>query len=97
MSDRNEDRYRDLIGKLAGLRDVVTRLLAYHVSNASDPAEMLKDFSDATAVYLYASHRHVERSGGNPSSEALLKLQDVIQSEVDGIVADAQRIVAGSQ
>jgi hypothetical protein len=96
MSDRDEERYWELIGKLTGLRDVVTRLLAYHVSNASDSAGMLRDFSEATAYYVYLSQKHVEDSGGNASSEALMKLQDVIQSEVDGIVADARRIVAGS-
>ncbi len=96
MGANDEDRYWELIGKLTGLRDVVTRLLAYHVLNTSDPGEMLKDFSEATAHYLFLSHNQVERSGGNASSEALLKLHDTIQSEVDGIVADAQRIVAGS-
>jgi hypothetical protein len=96
MSERDEERYWELIGKLTGLRDVVTRLLAYHVSNASDPTEMLTDFSEATSYYIYLSQKDIEDSGGKASSEALMKLQDVIQSEVDGIVSNARKIVAGS-
>ena len=69
--------------RVLAMRDVVARLLAYEARRHGDPAELLRDFSEAT------ESRIAQVSSRKPS----LASEEGIRKEIDWIVAAAQKML----
>lgn len=88
--DLIRDELASLIARVLGIRDVVSRLVAYEASRHSDHEGLFRHISDATASNIYRT----EKKDGRPPSRETMILQEQIQNEVDTIVAEARRIMA---